>query len=306
MRIVSRRCAGRYTNVMLISNGDVPLSELSTGVTLAVLVGALLHAFWNTMLKASADKQLDTVAISVGAGLAGLAVAPFLPLPSVESLPWLAASSIVHILYFVLLAGAYRWGDMSFTYPIMRGGGPLVVAATGATMFGEVLSVAQTAGVAFICVGVVSFSVVRTTNPRAFRRALAFALGNALVIATYTVLDARGARISGSPVAYAMWFFAVNGVVLYLYGGLRRGAEVPRYLKANVRRMAVGAVCTTGSYAIALWAMTQAPVALVASLRESSVIFVALIGTFFLQERFTAQRAFATLCVLAGLLALRI
>lgn len=286
--------------------GDLPLNELSLGVTLAVLAGALLHAVWNTMLKSSADKQLDTVAISVGAGLAGLAVAPFLPLPSLASLPWLAASSLVHILYFVLLAGAYRWGDMSFTFPIMRGGGPLLVAMAAATLFGETLSLAQTAGVALICGGVVSFAVVRTTDPVAFKRALGYALGNAAVIATYTLLDAHGARISGSPVGYAMWFFVANGVVLYLYGGLRRGAEVPRYLRGNWRRMAVGAVCTTGAYAIALWAMTRAPVALVASLREASVIFVALIGAFFLHERFTAQRAFATLCVLAGLVALRL
>lgn len=285
---------------------EIPLDELSLGVTLAVLAGALLHAGWNAMLKSSADKQLDTVAISVGAGLAGLAVAPFLPAPSLASLPWLAASSLLHILYFVLLAGAYRWGDMSFTYPIMRGGGPAVVALAGVPLFGEVLDAAQTAGVVLICGGVVSFAIVRTRDPLAFRRALGFALGNAAVIATYTLLDARGARVSGSPVAYAMWFFAANGVVLYLYGGLRRGAEVPRYLLANGRRMAVGAVCTTGSYAIALWAMTRAPVALVACLRETSVIFVALIGALFLRERFTLRRGFATLCVLAGLLALRL
>ncbi len=142
-------------------------------------------------------------------------------------------------------------------------------------------------------------------DPGAFRRALAFALANAAIIALYTLVDAKGARASGSPVAYTMWFFAANGVVLYLYGGLRRGKEVPRYLAANWKRMAVGAVCTTGSYAIALWAMTQAPVALVACLRETSVIFVAIIGALFLGERFTGRRLFATACVLAGLFSLR-
>jgi drug/metabolite transporter (DMT)-like permease len=279
--------------------------EISLPVTLAVLAGALLHAGWNTMLKSSADKQLDTVAISVGAGLAGLVVAPFLQLPSVESLPWLAASTLVHILYFVLLAGAYRWGDLSFAYPIMRGGGPVIVALAGATAFGEVLSWAQTAGVAFICAGIVSFATVRTNDASAFRKALAFALGNAAVIAAYTLIDAKGARASGSPVAYTLWFFAANGAALYLYGGLRRGTEVPRYLAANWKRMAVGAVCTTGSYAIALWATTQAPVAIVACLRETSVIFVALIGALFLRERFTGRRIFATFCVIAGLVSLR-
>src|SRR6185295_19079445 len=113
-------------------------------------------------------------------------------------------------------------------------------------------------------------------------------------IAHYTLVDAKGARASGSPVAYTMWFFAANGVALYLYGGLRRGAEVPRYLAANWMRMAVGAVCTTGSYAIALWAMTQAPVALVACLRETSVIFAAVIAFVIFKEKLTGQRIAAT------------
>ena len=279
--------------------------EISLPVTLAVLAGALLHAGWNTMLKASADKQLDTVAIAVGAGITGFVVAPFLPLPSAESLPWLLASTLFHILYFVLLAGAYKWGDISFTYPIMRGGGPVMVALAGAAVFGEVLTWAQTAGVAFICAGILSFAIVRAADPAALKKALAFALGNAAVIAAYTLIDAKGARASGSPVAYTMWFFAANGAVFYLYAGTRRGAEVRRYLGGNWKRMAVGAVCTTGSYSIALWAMTRAPVALVACLRETSVIFVALIGALFLGERFTGRRLFATACVLAGLVALR-
>lgn len=284
--------------------------ELSLPVTFAVLAGALLHASWNALLKSSRDKQLDTVAIAVGAGLAGFAVAPWLPAPAAESLPWLAASTLVHILYFVFLAGAYRWGDISFTYPIMRGGGPVVVALAGAAVFGEVLSWSQTLGVACIVAGILSFATVRAaagpSDRAALRRSLAFALANAAVIASYTLIDAQGARASGSPVAYTLWFFAANGVVIYLYGGMRRGGEVPRYLAANWPRMAVGAVCTTGSYAIALWAMTRAPVALVAVLRETSVIFVALIGAVFLGERFTPRRAFATACVLAGLIALRV
>jgi drug/metabolite transporter (DMT)-like permease len=223
-----------------------------------------------------------------------------------ESVPWLAGSAVVHILYFILLAGAYRWGDISFTYPIMRGGGPVMVAVAGAAAFGEVLTWTQTAGVIFICAGILSFAIVRVADAHAFRKALGFALGNAAVIAAYTLIDAKGARASGSPVAYTMWFFVANGVFIYLYGGLRRGKEVPRYLAANWKRMAVGAVCTTGSYAVALWAMTRAPVALVACLRETSVIFVALIGAFFLRERFTGRKAFATLCVLAGLVSLRL
>jgi len=108
--------------------------DISPAVTAAVLGAALLHAGWNALLKGSADKELDTVAISVGAGVVGLAVALWLPVPAAESWPWLAGSAAVHILYFLFLAGAYRWGELSYTYPVMRGGGPMIVALVGGAL----------------------------------------------------------------------------------------------------------------------------------------------------------------------------
>ena len=275
--------------------------EISLPVTAAVLGAALLHAAWNALLKGSADKDLDTVAISVGAGVLGLAVALCLPFPAAESWPWLAGSAAVHILYFAFLAGAYRWGDLSYAYPIMRGGGPVVVALASATMFGEVLPLAPTIGVVLICSGIVAFA-----SGHADRRATMFALANAVVIATYTLCDAKGARASGSPVAYAMWFFVANGIVIYAYAGVRRGLEVPRYVARHWGRAAAGAVLTTGTYGIVLWAMTVAPVALVAVMRETSVLFAAAFGAILFKEKFTRRRLFATGAVLCGLVALKL
>ncbi len=277
------------------------MQEISLPVTLAVLGAALLHAGWNALLKSSSDKQLDTVAISVGAGIMGLAVAAWLPPPAEQSWPWLAASTAVHILYFAFLAGAYRWGELSYAYPIMRGGGPVIVALAGTAVFGEVLPMAPTIGVALVCAGIVAFAA-----GKADRRATLFALANAVVIAAYTVIDAKGARASGSPVAYTMWFFVGNAVAIYAYAGIRRGVEVPRYLARNWTRILIGAVLTTSSYGIALWAMTRAPVALVAVLRETSVLFAALIGALFLGEKLTRRRLVATGAVLAGLITLRL
>lgn len=275
--------------------------EISLPVTAAVLGAALLHAGWNALLKSSSDKQLDTVAISVGAGLVGLAVAVWLPVPAAESWPWLAGSTLVHILYFLFLAGAYRWGELSYAYPIMRGGGPVVVALASAAVFGEVLPLAPALGVALVCAGIVAFA-----SGKADRRATLFALANAVVIAAYTVIDAKGARASGSPVAYAMWFFVANAIAIYAYAGARRGAEVPRYLVRYWPRLLIGAVLTSGSYGVALWAMTLAPVALVAVLRETSVLFAALFGALFLGEKFTRRRLVATGAVLCGLVALKL
>jgi len=275
--------------------------EITAPVTLAVLGAALLHASWNVLLKGSADKQLDTVAFSIGAAFLALALAAWLPAPARESWPWLAASAAVHILYFMFLANAYHWGELSYAYPIMRGGGPVIVALAGAAVFGEVLAPLPTLGVALVCAGIVAFA-----SGRAHPRATGFAIANAIVIAAYTLIDAKGARASGSPVSYALWFFVANGVVLYGYAGARRGAALPRYLVANWAKILVGGALTTGSYGVALWAMTRAPVAFVAVLRETAVIFGAFIAHFWLKERLTRRRLVATGAVMLGLVALKL
>ena len=270
-------------------------------VTLAVLGAALLHASWNALLKGSADKQIDTIAFSIGSALLALAVAVWLPAPARESWPWLAASAAVHILYFAFLANAYHWGDLSYAYPIMRGGGPVIVALAGAAVFGEVLPLMPTIGVALVCAGIIAFAA-----GRAHPRATAFAIGNAVVIAAYTLIDAKGARASGSPVAYALWFFVANGIALYACAGVRRGAALPRHLASDWPRILTGAALTTGSYGVALWAMTRAPVAVVAVLRETAVIFGAFIAHFVLKEKLTRRRLVATGAVMLGLVALRL
>jgi drug/metabolite transporter (DMT)-like permease len=280
--------------------------EISALVMAAVLASAMLHAGWNALLKSSPDKALENTALAVARGLLALAAAPFLPLPAPAAWPWLLASVLVHIAYFWALVAAYRWGDLSFTYPVMRGGAPALVAVAGVFAFGEVLPWAEAAGVALICLGVLGFAAVRHGDALARRKALGFALLNAAVIATYTLIDARGVRVSQAPVAYAIWFFLANSVVQSSIGFASRGAEVVPYLLRHWPRVLLGGLFTLGAYGTALWAMAHAPAALVAALRETSVLFAAAIGALFLGERFTRQAALATLAVLAGLVALRL
>ncbi len=275
--------------------------ELSLPVALAVLGAALLHALWNALVKSSADKQLDTYLVAAGSGLLALALLPFLALPAAASWPWLAASAVVHILYFVFLAGAYRWGELSYVYPVMRGGGPMIVAATGMLVFGEFLRPSEWVGVLLVCAGILAFA-----SGTHDRRATLFALANAAVIGTYTLIDGAGARASGAPVSYTVWFFAANGAVITALGLAQRGAAVPAYFRRHWLRGAAGGACALGAYGIALWAMTRAPIALVAVLRETSVIFAAILGTVLLKEKMTRRRLAATGAVLAGLIALRL
>jgi len=270
-------------------------------VTLAVLGAALLHATWNALVKASEDKGLDTVAVAAGSGLIALGIAPFLPTPAAASWPWLAGSALVHILYFLFLAGAYRWGELSYSYPIMRGGGPLIVAVAGIFLLREIPSLKQAAAIALISAGILAFA-----HGSHDRRATWFAVGNAVVIAAYTIIDAQGARASGGAVAYTAWFFVLNGVVITGLALAQHGAKVPAYFRRFWLRSLAGGACAFGAYAIALWAMTKAPVALVAALRETAVIFAAVIAFAIFKERMTKQRILATGAVLAGLIALRI
>jgi len=275
--------------------------ELTLPVTLAVLGAALLHASWNVSVKSGADKELETVNIAVGSGLVALVAALFLPAPAPASWPWVAGSAAVHILYFVFLAGAYRWGELSYTYPVMRGGGPMIVAVVGALALGEVLPLGPTLGIVLICAGIFAFA-----SGKHDRRATAFAVANAVVIASYTLVDGQGARLSGAPLSYTLWFFVANGVVIAIYGWLRRGGAVHGYFLGNWKRAIAGGSCAVAAYGIALWAMTRAPIALVAVLRETSVIFAALLSTVFLGEKMTRRRLLATGAVMLGLVVLKL
>jgi drug/metabolite transporter (DMT)-like permease len=275
--------------------------EISAPVTLAVLGAALLHAVWNALVKSSADKLLDVTGIALGAALCALVVAPWVGVPARESWGWMAGSAAVHILYFLCVAGAYRWGDLSYSYPLMRGGGPVLVALVGALALGEVLPPMETLGVGLICAGILAFAYGRHDW-----RATAYALANAVVIASYTLIDGQGARASGAPVAYTLWFFVASGLAIGAVVLAMRGRALPDYLRRNWVRATLGGGLSAVSYAVALWAMTRAPIALVAVLRETSVIFGAILGALFLHEKMTRRRLIATGAVLAGLVFLRI
>jgi drug/metabolite transporter (DMT)-like permease len=180
---------------------------------LAVLLGACLHACWNAAIKSGSDKFLDTVLVATGAGIIAAMTLPFLPLPAAASIPYLIASSILQILYFLLIAAAYRTADMSYAYPLMRGTAPLLVAIASGYAVGEQLSGKAWIGVLLISGGVLALTVL-------FRRAApslvptAFALGNAVVIASYTLVDGVGARLSGQTVAYTLWLSLLTGIPL--------------------------------------------------------------------------------------------
>jgi phosphonate utilization associated putative membrane protein len=269
-----------------------------------VLVGALLHASWNALVKSSADKALDTATIHVTGSLLAVPLVMLLGWPPAEAWPYILASATIHIAYYVALTGAYQHGDLGLTYPLMRGTAPLLVALSAATVLGETLSPLAWAGVLGVSCGVLALGLSRHAMDSP--RAVSFALANAVVIALYTVVDALGARTSGNALQYVVALFVIDGWPFALAVFMRRGGPVVwPYVRARWPVAAMGAAASLGSYGIALWAMTRAPVATVAALRETSVLFAALLGMGFLKEKFTPQRAAGTAAIVAGVMALR-
>lgn len=286
---------------------------MDTGLVIAVLFGALLHAGWNTLVKSSGDKAVDTALVHALGAVAALPLLAWTGLPPASAWPFLAASLTVHLGYYVTLAGAYRHGDLGLTYPIMRGTAPLLVALGSWGVLQERLSPLAWLGVLGVTAGVATVGLSGRGGLRGHGRALGYALANAAIIAVYTFVDGRGVRTAvadgGSVLSYVVLLFVLDGLP---YPGLvlaRSSAAARRAIAAYARRRwplaLLGGLASLGSYAIALWAMTRAPVAIVSALRETSVLFGSLLGVWILKERFSLQRALGALVIVGGVVTLR-
>lgn len=278
---------------------------MTPAAMLAVLFGALLHAGWNAMIRRSDAQATDVVLVVCGAALIALAAIPVLPLPAPASWPHLLASGLIHVVYFLLVAASYRHGELSLAYPVMRGTAPLLSAAGATLLLSEQLTVTGWLAVMTICSGILLIAADAWQRKTFSIRAGAYAIGTAGTIVVYTLVDGAGARLSGHPVAYTAWVFVLTALPLFgIFLARDRHGLILR-CRRHWRTGIGGGTCTLGAYALALWAMTQAPVALVAALRETSVVFGALIAAFLLHERVTPLRWTATGIVAGGAVAIR-
>jgi drug/metabolite transporter (DMT)-like permease len=279
---------------------------MSTLVVCVVLFGALMHASWNALVKSAkgGDPMLDMAAVVAGSSVCALVVLPFVGLPAPASWKFMVASTVIHFGYYVTLAQAYRTGDLSFAYPLMRGSAPLIVAVLGIVVLHEVPSAHALLGIVLICAGIVSIAFVRRERhpPGAAR----WAFANAAIIAMYTLVDGTGARASGNAVAYVSWLIFIEGIPFLAWLLWRRGPPAVAYVRASWRRGLLGGAFSLAAYGIVLYAMTQAPVAAVAALRETSVLFAALIGALWLKEGFGAMRFAGAASVAVGIAALKL
>ena len=276
-------------------------------VFLAVLFAAACHAGWNALIKIGLDPLSTTTLIAIGSAIVGIVCLPFTGMPETAAWPWLVASAFIHLFYFAALIESYRTGDLGQVYPIARGSAPLMTAAAATFFVSEELSLAGWIGIATLAVGVLLLSARGGRDLVRFdRRAVGFALLTALTICAYSVVDGIGARLSLNPQSYVLWLLIGNALVLVPYALWRDGRDVvPAMQRFWLRGLAGGALQTL-SYGIALWAMTLAPIAIVATLRETSVLFGAVIAVVVLKEPLRAVRIGAALLILCGLALIRV
>ena len=276
---------------------------MTINVFCILLFAALLHASWNAIVKASGDKMYAAISVSGSAAVIALLLLPFAPQPTLASAPYLVLSSALQVVYTVLVAKTYQVSDMSQTYPLMRGTAPLLVAIVSVVFLGDRLSPLAWSGIGVICLAILAMAY----NGRASsRRGVVLALINSCFIAGYTLVDGTGVRLSGSALGYTLWSFLMNGSCLLGWAMVARRHEVSRYLRQHWHKGLLGGVSTMGSYGLALWAMTQAPLAVVAALRETSILFGALIAFVLLKERVIPLRIAAACGIAAGAILLRL
>jgi drug/metabolite transporter (DMT)-like permease len=270
---------------------------MSTPILAVVLFAAFLHAGWNALIKSGPDKMRDSILVSAFAALISAAILPFLPLPDAASWPYILASATIHVAYYSLVGAAYRQGDMSYAYPLMRGLPPFLVALASGPLIGDALPFGAWAGILCLCGGVLSLVSLRRAPPVA-------ALLNALAIAGYTLIDGIGVRKSGAPLSYTLWIFLLGALPLVAWASRSEGFWT--YARSRVKQGAAGGLGTLSAYALVLWAMTQAPVAEVAALRETAILFGAAISALVLKEKVGWSRALAAAMVTLGAVLLRL
>ena len=278
---------------------------MSLWVMLAVLGAAFLHALWNSLLKVGTSRMGAMVILSIGEIPIGLAMVMARPALDWSVAPWVIAAGCAHFFYKLFLTYAYERGDLSRVYPIARGSAPLMVGLVSPFFLPDVITPVEFAGIAVLGLGILLMAQGVFANGEN-RRLIPYALGSACATATYTLIDGQGARVSGDAVAYIAWVFVVDG--LFFAGGMlawKGLAVLPRQRKAWGVGM-IAAAASFGAYAVSVWAMTIAPIAVVAALRETSILFAVMIGWLVFGEKMTRGKALAALVIVGGVMLTRL
>jgi drug/metabolite transporter (DMT)-like permease len=278
---------------------------VSTAVFIAVLGAALLHAAWNALVKGGADKRVSMGAVVLGHVPFALAALPFVSRPDGASLPYLVAGMALHVGYQLFLLRSYETGDLTQVYPIARGSAPLIVALVSVGVLGVRLAPMELLAIAVIGAGILSLALARRADGLRNRGAAMLAVVTGCFIAAYSLVDGLGARLAGTSLGFYSWLAIGNGLVMALFLLATTPAILPKIARRGGSLVLFGGGASFSAYALVTWAFTQAPIALVAALRETSIVFALLIGVFVLKERLDLAKVVSTLTTLFGAALLR-
>ncbi len=282
----------------------LPLHPMTPWVVVVVLLAALLHAGWNAIAHSITDRLLGFALIGLGGMLAALPLLPVVGPPPREAWPVLLASLVTHLLYMSLLMLSYRTGEFGQVYPMARGTAPWVVALTGIILLGESMPPSDLAGVLVVSAGLTTLVFAGGRPGRAQLPALLAAFATGVSIAVYTVVDAYGVRLTQNPLGYVAWLMTLQGPVFFVVAVFTRRGALPRQLKPVWKFGVLGGVVSAVAYGLVLWAQLTGAVAGIAALRETSIVFAALLGALLFGERFGPVRVAASAIVVTGVLLL--
>jgi len=274
---------------------------MSLEVGALVLLAAAMHAGWNALIKIQGDRLAVMAVVTAAGSLISLAVLPFVDAPDPASWPLLALTIVLHTGYHLFLPRAYDHGDLGQVYPIARGSAPLLVMLGAVFIAGETMDPAALLGVVCLAAGVMALTFDKGAGVAKKPRAVLYALLTGTFIASYTVVDGLGVRQAGSILGFAVWLTVADGLLTFLLVSIWRPSAVRQVLRRNWLVGFLGGALQVGAYWIIIWALALAPMAMVSSLRETSVLFAAVISTFVLKEGFGVWRFVSAGLVTLGL-----
>jgi drug/metabolite transporter (DMT)-like permease len=276
-------------------------------VFFAVMAAAAMHAVWNAVVKVRFDRFVSVTLMTLGMMAASLPVLPFVDFPAPNVWPWIIASVIFHMGYKLALVRAYEAGDMAQTYPLARGTAPLLTTLGAMVLVSEFPTPLSIAGIALLSCGTFLMSFRGGAALEKFNlHAVGYALVTSVFIAAYTLSDGNGARLATTASSYAAWLFFCDGLWSLALAVILRGKIVLPAIAIGWKDGLLTGALSAAAYWIAMWAMTKAPIASVAALRETSILFAMGISVFVLREKMTPWRIVAALLIVAGVIALRL
>mgnify|MGYP001213796799 FL=1 len=279
---------------------------MDDNVFFLVLFATVMHAFWNGMVKKHPDKVIAVSGIVFGHVPCSIAAIIFLPRPSVESIPYIILSVVIHQGYQWFLLRSYQIGDLTKVYPIARGSGPLVATIISILFLGLILDNLIILSILFICLGVMMFGIFDKPNKNN-SKIIQYSLFTGFFIGLYSLVDGYGARVSLSAISYISWSFLINAFVfLTLLSFKNQKNLLKKVMNKGKQIFWIGGTLSYAIYVIVVWGFTKAPIPMVGALRETSIFFSIFIGYFFLKEKITPTKIFSIILIVSGVIGLKL